>query len=953
MRNLILTLLFISITFNGFSQYLKVEKMILDNGLTVFLSEDHTRPEVFGGVITKAGGKNDPKDATGMAHYMEHMLFKGTQELGTTDWEKEKPHIDKIFELYDQLGKTTDEEVRKSIQTEINQESLKAGEYAIPNELSNVIKSMGGTNLNAGTGPDNTMFYNAFPPNQIEKWLDLYSHRFMDPVFRSFQAELEVVYEEKNMYSDMFIFPLLEELNKNFFKNHPYGQQTLIGTAEDLKNPSLTKMKAFFDTYYVANNMGLIIVGDIDIEKIKPIIKEKFGQWRSGEVPEPVIYEEKPFNGKEVVNVKMTPIKLGLLGFRTVPSGHPDEIALTICNGILSNSNSTGLLDQLALDNQLMAAQVLNMPYLDHGATYLLYIPKIIGQKLEAAEQLVLDQLQKLKAGEFEDWMVEAIKNEQYKYYMTTFESIEDKALMIATTFSEGKDIEELNLLPEKVQKITKEEVIKVANKYYGENYLAFNSKMGFPKKEKIDKPGYEPLIANTNATSVYTNRFNAIQSTLPEEKFIDFDKAVKTTSAKGGIVYRTQNPLNDIFTMKIKFGIGEYKNPMLKYASSAMNYAGTDEKTINELKNEFSKIGCSYGIYSDKSYTTIELEGIEKNFDQAIALLSELIYAPKLDQKKIDNIVDENKTERKMEKTEPDNVASALLEYVRYKNKSSFIDRLSMKEIKALKAEDLVASFKESSQYFTEIHLVAQNDLEDKSQLLEKTFKLNEDKKPSDSPIYLESEKYNENTVFFVNKKKARQSKIFFMVDGAPFDINKKAYIDEFNMYFGGGFSGLVLQEVREYRSLAYSAGAGFRIPALKNKPTYFIGFIGTQADKTNEVIDVFHELVRNMPSKTERAPMIKDYLIQSAFTGTPNFRDMSQSIADWKLQGYTEDPAKVDIEIYKSFKFEDIENFYKTHLKDAKVVTVIVGDGHKIDLKKIASYGKIVPVKEKILFK
>lgn len=225
-----------------------VEVYQLDNGLTVILNEDHNLPQVFGSIMVRAGGKDDPKGATGMAHYQEHMLFKGTQELGTTNWEAEKPHIDSIFRLYDKLGRETDADIRKTIQKEINQESLKAGKYAVPNEMFNLLRNMGGTGVNAGTGPDYTIFYNAFPPTQMEKWLDLYSHRFENPVFRSFQSELEVVYEEKNMYSDMFIFSMIENFNKNFFRNHPYGQQTLIGTVEDLKNPSLSKMYDFFTT---------------------------------------------------------------------------------------------------------------------------------------------------------------------------------------------------------------------------------------------------------------------------------------------------------------------------------------------------------------------------------------------------------------------------------------------------------------------------------------------------------------------------------------------------------------------------------------------------------------------------------------------------------------------------------------------------------------------------------
>ena len=160
-KSLIIALI-VLIGFNSYaieftSGTLRISQFTLENGLTVILNEDHSKPEVFGVVAVRAGGKDDPADATGLAHYMEHMLFKGTQNLGTIDWEKEKPHIDKIFELYDKLALATNEEERKAIQMEINDESHKASEFAIPNELSNLINAMGGTNLNAGTGPDYTV----------------------------------------------------------------------------------------------------------------------------------------------------------------------------------------------------------------------------------------------------------------------------------------------------------------------------------------------------------------------------------------------------------------------------------------------------------------------------------------------------------------------------------------------------------------------------------------------------------------------------------------------------------------------------------------------------------------------------------------------------------------------------------------------------------------------------
>lgn len=940
--------------FNNIVQAQEIEKYTLENGFTVYLNEDHNSAEVFGMVITKAGSKNDPADATGMAHYQEHMLFKGTTELGTTNWEKEKEHIDQIFALYDKLGKTTNEEERNAIQKQINEESVKANEYAIPNEFSNVLNSMGSKNINAGTGPDETVFYNSFPPNQIEKWLELYAHRLKEPVFRGFQSELEVVYEEKNMYSDQFFSNLLEKFQQNFFKNHPYGQQTTIGTIEDLKNPSLTKMYKFFKTYYVANNMALVLSGNFDTETVKPFIEKSFGTLEKGVVPEPIIWEEKPFNGREFVEAKLSPIKIGLLGFRTVTSGNPDKIALDIAQNILSNYNQSGLLDQLSIENKLMYAGVIPLPYQDHGATLIFFVPKIVGQKLNTAEELVLEQVQKLKDGDFDDWKIEAAKKDLYVEFQQSIENPQDKAYLISEAFVANEDLKDVFSYPEKIKKITKQDVIDVANKYFGNNFLAFYSKMGFAKPEKIDKPDYEPVVSNTNVKSEYAKHLDSIPLVSVKPMYIDFEKDLTTKELKENLhLYHVNNPVNDIFSMDIKFGVGEIGIPLIQYAGEIMNYAGTTTQSVNEVKQEFSKIGCSYSFYSDDSYTTVHIEGIEESFPKALSLMNDLINNPTIEENKINNIIDNVKAERKMEKSEADNVADALFEYVKYGDKSEYVDRLTLKEIKKLTASELIETFNKARSFETEIHYVGQKKAEEVAEILTNNLVLKETLTTSKSPQELDINQYHENIIYLVNKKKAVQSKIYFFANQDTYTPKQQAYIDAFKMYFGGGFSGLVLQEIREYRSLAYSAGASIRTPQNINGQSYFMGYVGTQSDKTLIALETYMGLIREMPEKADRMPMIKDYLIQSSIIDKPNYRNLSSSVVSWKHKGFNEDPAKINAEIYPKLTFSDIVEFNHKNLKNNAIVIAIVGNKKRIDLDELKKYGKIIEIKEKDLFK
>jgi predicted Zn-dependent peptidase len=310
---------------------LKVTTHKLDNGLTVFLNEDPTATRMFGAVMVKAGAVNESEDATGMAHYLEHLLFKGTTSLGTSDYQKEKPLLDAISDLYEQLALALAEEKQLKIQKQINELAVKSAEYGLPNEFDKLLKSIGGTNVNAFTNYDMTFYHNSFPSHETEKWLDLYAARFDNPVFRSFQSELEVVYEEKNIAMDGIERRIVEEVSKANFPNLPYGKWSILGTVEHLKKPSLTKMKVFYEKHYVAKNMAIILTGNFKTKEVLPIITEKFKNLSAKAAPSLNLPELQPLAENLVKKIRITPIKIEMIGWQTAPFNHKDRAALDVC----------------------------------------------------------------------------------------------------------------------------------------------------------------------------------------------------------------------------------------------------------------------------------------------------------------------------------------------------------------------------------------------------------------------------------------------------------------------------------------------------------------------------------------------------------------------------------------------------------------------------------------------
>ena len=244
---------------------MKARIYTLDNGLKVYLTVNKETPRIQTYIAVRVGGKNDPAETTGLAHYFEHLMFKGTTHFGTQDYEKEKPMLDEIERLFEVYRQTTDEAEREAIYHQIDSVSYEASKLAIPNEYDKLMAAIGATGTNAYTGFDQTVY-------QIENWAKIQADRFENNVIRGFHTELETVYEEKNMSLTSDNRKVFEAILSALFPDHPYGTQTVLGTQENLKNPSITNIKNYHKTWYVPNNMAICMSGDLDPEQTISVI---------------------------------------------------------------------------------------------------------------------------------------------------------------------------------------------------------------------------------------------------------------------------------------------------------------------------------------------------------------------------------------------------------------------------------------------------------------------------------------------------------------------------------------------------------------------------------------------------------------------------------------------------------------------------------------------------------
>ena len=937
---------------------LDVEIYTLENGLTVMLNEDRNETSVFGAVVIDGGGKRDPADATGIAHYLEHVLFKGTSKMGTTNYAKEKIYLDSIEVLYDELSKKEDKKTRLKIQKHINDLSVKASEYAIPNEFTRLIEGMGGTGLNAGTGYDFIYYFNSFPSAQIEKWVDLYSHRFLDPVFRLFQSELETVYEEKNRAMDNPFRVFNETSRKYFFKNHPYGQQTILGSVEHLKTPSLSKMKEYYNKYYVPNNMHLLIAGDFDKRDVKKLIKAKFGKLKKGADVEQLDIAEDDFSGREVVDLAITPYRVARFGYRTVKPNHEDAVVLDLISNIFSNSSKTGLLNKLNNENKVLGSYATTgLGGTDHGGFGFGFVPKDDTQSFEDGENLILKEIDKVKSGEFSEDLLQSIKLNMSMDHETRMESVDGRTWLIMSTILDNVPWEEIKNYPNKVNSVTKQKVVEVANKYFTDNYLIVRSDKGDNKKVKLEKPPFKPVEPqNSESSSEYADMLNDIEPKKIDPRFVDFKKDVRVEEIGDNThFYYVKNPVNSIFSMNLQFGQGTIENAALSQSADFISLLGTKNKTFDQYKNELQKIGSKIEVYTNGNYFGFSISGFDKFFNETLDLLNEFMsdmHVRDEDNSKLEKLVESSKLTRDQEFKDPSTAGRALRDYVMYGKKSPFLRRSTLKEVQDMTSDFLIDQAKEAMQYEVDIFYTGTINEVAVIDQIKNRLSISDNLKASKSPITMDYKKHTRNKVFLIDDPKAVQSQIYIMGQGKVLDMESRSTSDVFNKYFGSGMASIIFQEIREFRSLAYTAyGAYVNRPDVE-LPGYFIGYMGTQVDKSMEAISTYMDLFKNMPIKESRISTIKSGLTQSINTRKPGWRSQGAYVSRARKQGYDKDPNILDYNNYDNVNFDDIINFYQNNITKDPIVITILTDKSKINIDKILDYGELIEVKKKNIF-
>lgn len=918
----------------------------LDNGLKVFMSVNRDEPRVVTQIAVRTGSKQDPSDATGLAHYLEHMLFKGTSKYGTKNWEKEKVLIDQISDLYEEHRNTTDEDARKDIYAKIDSISGEAAQFAIANEYDKMIGSLGAQGTNAYTWYEQTVYINDIPSNELEKWAKIESERFSELVLRLFHTELEAVYEEFNRTQDSDSRKAYYEMMRNLFPTHQYGTQTTIGTSEHLKNPSMVKIHEYFKNRYLPNNMAIILSGDIDPDESVALIEKYFGDYKSGEIEPFEVAREEPISAPVVSEVTGVQPEFVTLGYRLPGAATQEALKLRVFDQILSNGRA-GLIDlNLEQKQKVLSARSSAMSFTDYSVFTLEGTPRE-GQDLDEVARLLLDQIELIKAGKFDDWMVEAVVNDLKLSELRRSESNWARASKMVNSFVYHRDWADVVSDFDEMEKLSKDDIVAFANKWFGDNYVQVNKRYGKNTAVKVEKPAITPVDIDRDSKSEFYKQWDTIQSGRVNPVFVDYKNAIKTGQTKSGLSFSNiENNNNDLFSLHYILDMGSDNDKEMAIAIDYLPYLGTSKYTPEELQKELFKLGVSFDVYSSRDQVYVTLRGLNKSLEEGTALFEEILRDVQPDQEALDNMVSGILKKRQDDLRSKGRILfGALASYAQYGPDSPFRNKLSTQELNSLNPENLTKKIRELTHYKHRIFYYGPMETSEAIAVVDEHHKVTD--KFLDYPKakeYIEKP-LTENQVYFADYDMV-QSEMLMLSKGPKFDVNLLPEASMFNQYFGSGLSSIVFQEIRESKALAYSAYSFFSTPRRKNESHYVRAYIGAQVDKLPDATHAMLDLMNNLPKAEIQFESARDAAMKQIETNRTSREGIFWSYENAKRLGLDYDRNKDIYEALKQMSYNELSLFFNNQIKGNNYTYCVIGNKDLVDhevLKELGEYREL----------
>ncbi len=924
---------------------MKTRIYTLDNGLKVYLSVNDEKPRIQTFIAVRTGSKNDPAETTGLAHYLEHLMFKGTNHFGTNDPVAEAPLLADIEQRYEAYRKLTDPEARRQAYHGIDSVSQLAAQYFIPNEYDKLMAAIGAEGTNAFTSNDVTCYTENIPSNEIENWAKIQSDRFQNMVIRGFHTELEAVYEEYNIYLTDDGDKVWSAMGKKLTPTHPYGTQTTIGTQEHLKNPSITNIKNYFKKWYVPNNVAICMAGDFDMDKTIAIIDQYFGMWKPGaDVTQPVFPEQKPLTAPKDTVVIGQQAEQVWVGWLAKKASDAQCDTLDVISSMLQNGKA-GLIDiNLNQTMKIQEAQAFLEDMQDYSSFLLVGLPKA-EQSLEEVRTLLLGEIENLKKGNFSDDLLPSIVNNMELNRQRSLENNMWRVRQMMNAFIDGKTWAQQTQYMDRVSKMTKEQIVAFANRFFTDGYATVFKKQGIDStQKKIDKPAITPIQANRDQKSAFVQAIQDAKVEPIQPKFVDFSKdlTVTETKRKLPLLYK-QNVDNDLFTLVFRYEFGQEDDNRYEIAAGYLDYVGTGKYTVAQIKQEFYKMACNYSINVNADNMNITLTGLQSQMPKALALLDEVLNHAKADKDSYEQYVGLVLKSRDDAKKDQRTNFSYLANYAFYGPHNSRRDVMSEEQLRQADPQQLLSliaglkNFKHSVLYYGKLTP------EELSNVLEASCEMPQTwaDVPQGKPYEYQQTPSDEVLIAPYDAKNIYL--LMYHNEARDWHPEQEGVVDVFNEYYGGGMNGIVFQEMREARGLAYSASAYYITPGKKDEKEFYQAYIITQNDKMVDALNQFHIILNEMPASETAFQIAKDATNkQLASLRTTKFGVINAYI-NAKRRGIDYDMNEKVYNALPDMKLQDIVDFEKAQMANKSCRYIILGDEKELDMEFLSKIGPI----------
>ena len=926
----------------------------LDNGLTVYLSVNNEEPRIQTYIAVRTGSKNDPAETTGLAHYLEHLMFKGTTSFGTTDYEAEKPFLDDIEARYEKYRTLTDPEERRIAYHEIDSVSQLAAQYFIPNEYDKLMSTIGAEGTNAYTSEDVTCYVENIPSNEIDNWAKIQADRFQNMVIRGFHTELEAVYEEYNIGIAQDSRKVWEALNAMLFPTHPYGTQTTIGTQEHLKNPSITNIKNYFNKWYRPNNVAICMAGDFNPDEVIAIIDKYFGSWQPGEdVKQPEFAPLEPITSPKDTTIYGLEAENLMMGWRFDRGNSMQADTLEMIGTMLSNGTA-GLIDlDINQQMQMLYAWGGSSTNRDYSSFLIGGSPRP-GQTLEEAKDLLLAEIEKLKNGDFPDDLMPSVINNMKLNYYNSLESNQSRANMFVNSFILERpwkqDVEYLN----RMEGMTKEQIMAFAKKHFNDNYVVVYKRQGVDENQKkIDKPAITPIPTNRDLVSDFVTGVQNAEVPAIQPRFVDFKKDLTFGKTEAGLPYiYVQNKENGRFTMSFRYEFGDEADLRYGVAADYLEYLGTDQMSNEEIKQQFYKLACNYYINVGARSINVTLNGLGENMPEALALLENVMQNAQADPMVAEMCIQQLEKSRMDAKANQNRNFNALVQYGLYGPYNSQRNQLSPDQIRQLDPQELLDLLKNLKNYEHTVLYYGPMTAEEMAKAVTENHQTVAELQAVPQGKHYEMQPTPENEILIA----PYDAKNIYMRmihneqrEWNPEEAPVKAL---FNEYYGGGMNTIVFQEMREARGLAYNAFAAYMEPSYKDQKEYFFTHIITQNDKMMDAVNHFLEILNEMPESEQAFGIAKEALTKRLASQRTTKFGLINAWLSAQMKGIDYDINERIYNALPNITLQDIVKFEQEQMANKPYRYVILGNEKELDMKALQQLGPVKRVSTEEIF-